>query len=72
MEDRPAIKRQAHSIKSSAATFGFVELSALARDLESGAEGMSVSLLHECVETLRRAFEKTAEYARATLLRPAY
>jgi HPt (histidine-containing phosphotransfer) domain-containing protein len=72
MEDRPAIKRQAHSIKSSAATFGFVELSALARDLESGAEGMSVPRLHECVETLRQAFEKTAEYARATLLRPAY
>ena len=29
---------EAHSIKSSSATFGFVELSRLARELESGAE----------------------------------
>jgi HPt (histidine-containing phosphotransfer) domain-containing protein len=68
MEDRPAIKRQAHSIKSSAATFGFVEMSSLARDLESGVEGMSAPRLHECVETLRQVFEKNAEFARANLL----
>jgi hypothetical protein len=72
MEDRPRIKRAAHSIKSSAATFGFTELSALARDLEAGMEGMSATKLHETVETLRRAFEQTAEFARANLLRSAY
>jgi histidine phosphotransfer protein HptB len=70
--DRRSIKRAAHSIKSSAATFGFVGLSALARDLESGIEGMSAAQLHECTGTLCQAFEKTAEFARANLLQPAY
>ena len=70
--DRPSIKRAAHSIKSSAATFGFAELSALARDLEAGIEGMSAPQLHDCVGTLRQAFEKTAEFARANLLQNAY
>jgi HPt (histidine-containing phosphotransfer) domain-containing protein len=72
MEDRVAIKRAAHSIKSSAATFGFTELSALARDLESGIEGMTASRLQECVEALHQAFEKAAEFARANVLRTAY
>ncbi len=72
MEDRATIKREAHSIKSSAATFGFTELSALARDLEAGIEGMNAARLHDCVETLRQEFEKTAAFARANLLRSAY
>jgi histidine phosphotransfer protein HptB len=72
MTDRPSIKRAAHSIKSSAATFGFVGLSALARDLESGIAGMSAPQLDERVGTLRQAFEKTAEFARANLLQKAY
>jgi histidine phosphotransfer protein HptB len=70
--DRPSVKRAAHSIKSSAATFGFANLSALARDLESGIEGMSVPQLNECVGALRRAFEQTAEFAEANLLQKAY
>jgi HPt (histidine-containing phosphotransfer) domain-containing protein len=70
--DRPSIKRAAHSIKSSAATFGFAELSALARDLESGIGGMSAPQLHDCVGTLCQAFEKTAVFARTNLLQPAY
>jgi histidine phosphotransfer protein HptB len=70
--DRRSIKRAAHSIKSSAATFGFVGLSALARDLESGIEGMSAPQLHDCVGTLCLALEKTAEFARANLPQPAY
>lgn len=70
--DRPSIKRAAHSIKSSAATFGFARLSALARDLEAGIEGMSASQLHDCAGTLHQAFEKTAEFARANLPQPAY
>jgi len=28
--------------------------------------------LHNCVGTLRQTFEKTAEFARANLLQPAY
>jgi histidine phosphotransfer protein HptB len=70
--DRPSIKRAAHSIKSSAATFGFANLSALARDLEAGIEGMSAPQLQDCAGTLRQAFEKTAEFARTNLLQPAY
>ena len=70
--DRPSIKRAAHSIKSSAATFGFAGLSALARDLESGIEAMSARQLHECVGILGAAFEQTAKLARVNLLQPAY
>ena len=70
--DRPSIKRAAHSMKSSAATFGFVGLSALARDLESGVEGMSAPQVRDCVKTLGEAFEQTAEFARKNLLQPAY
>jgi histidine phosphotransfer protein HptB len=70
--DRPSIKRAAHSIKSSAATFGFANLSALARNLETGIDGMSASQLQECAGTLRQVFEKTAEFARTKLLQPAY
>ncbi len=70
--DRPSIKRAAHSIKSSAATFGFAKLSALARDLESGIAGMTAPQLRDCVETLGEAFEQTAEFARANLLQNAY
>ena len=70
--DRPSIKRAAHSVKSSAATFGFAKLSALARDLESGIQGMSAQELHECAGTLRQTYEKTAEFARANLLQHAY
>ena len=72
MADRPSIKRAAHSIKSSAAIFGFAKLSALARDLESGIAGMNPPQLNECVGTLREALERTAEFARANLLQPAY
>ncbi len=72
MGDRPAIKRAAHSIKSSAATFGFAELSAHARELESGIDGMSVPRLQEYIDILGRAFEKAAEFARANLPRTAY
>ena len=70
--DRPSIKRAAHSIKSSAATFGFAKLSALARDLESGIAGMSAPQLDECTGTLRQSFEQAAEFARTNLLQPAY
>jgi hypothetical protein len=70
--DRPSVKRAAHSIKSSAATFGFANLSALARGLETGIEGMNAPQLRESAETLCRAFEQTAAFARTNLLQPAY
>lgn len=69
-QDRSAIKREAHSIKSSAATFGFAELSALARELEARAEGVGPAELYEFVETLSQVFERTSRLAEAQLLCP--
>ncbi len=66
--DRSTIKREAHSIKSSAATFGFAELSALARKLEANSEAMGVAELQEFVEAFRQAFERTSQLAQAQLL----
>lgn len=66
--DRSTIKREAHSIKSSAATFGFAELSELARRLEATSEAMTVVQLEEFVEMLREAFERTSQLAQAQLL----
>jgi HPt (histidine-containing phosphotransfer) domain-containing protein len=64
----PLIKREAHSIKSSAATFGFGELSRLARELELSAETMPSAKLCESVQQLQWAFEMARQYALANLL----
>lgn len=66
--DRSTIKREAHSIKSSAATFGFAELSALARTLEANSEAMSAAALPDFIATLGRAFEKVSQLALTQLL----
>ena len=66
--DRPRTKREAHAIKSSAGTFGFAELSVLARDLERGAETMSEAQLKQTVAELRRSFDATSSFARANLM----
>ncbi len=65
---RSIIRREAHLIKSSAATFGFVELSTLARQLEADVPAMSPVELRQSVSTLRQAFERTESFARANLL----
>jgi len=65
---RSIIKRESHSIKSSAATFGFERLSQLARQLEAGAEAMEAGALAAAVQTLRRTFAETAGFAETTLL----
>lgn len=67
-EPRGLIKREAHSIKSSAATFGFDNLSGLARELESAAETMTAAKLQVSVGALRQAFETAARFARTNLL----
>jgi HPt (histidine-containing phosphotransfer) domain-containing protein len=67
-EARPAIKREAHSMKSSAATFGFQDLSRLARELEYSAETMAPVQLQQSIAGLRRAFENTERFAQANLL----
>lgn len=68
---RSAIQREAHSIKSSAATFGFERLSQVARDLEAGAEAMAQAALRESIRELRRAFEATRAFAQDKLLNTA-
>jgi hypothetical protein len=68
LQDRPTIKREAHSIKSSAATFGFACLSWHARELELHAETMNVSELGEFIEVLREVFKRTATFANVSLL----
>jgi len=66
--DRLTTKREAHAIKSSAGTFGFAELSGLARDLETGVDAMSEPLLQQTVVALRRSFDSTASFARDHLM----
>jgi HPt (histidine-containing phosphotransfer) domain-containing protein len=67
-QERSVIKRDAHSMKSSAATFGFTQLSQLARTLEADAEAVPEAALRERIGELRRAFEATLEFSRTNLL----
>jgi len=66
--NRPATKREAHAIKSSAATFGFTGLSRLAWELETGSETMSEAELKRSVDALRRSFEATSSFACGNLV----
>jgi HPt (histidine-containing phosphotransfer) domain-containing protein len=72
-EDQPRaiIKREAHSMKSSAATFGFRALSQTARQLEVSAEDMTQAALQALIGELRRTFEATRAFADANLLNGA-
>jgi histidine phosphotransfer protein HptB len=70
--DRSITRRQAHSIKSSAATLGFLELSGIARELEFGAEGANPEQLHQAAETLREAFGKVFSFAETVLREQAW
>jgi len=66
--DRARTKREAHAIKSSAGTFGFAELSGLARDIERGSEAMTEIQLEQSVAELRRSFNATSSFARDNLM----
>ena len=68
---RAIIKREAHSMKSSAATFGFRVLSQTARQLEAGAEAMTQDELQASIRELRQAFEATRAFADRNLLQGA-
>ena len=70
-QTRAIIKREAHSMKSSAATFGFRVLSQTARQLEAGAEAMPEDALRASIEELRQAFEATRAFADRNLLQNA-
>lgn len=67
-QSRSVIKREAHSMKSSAATFGFNRLSRLAMELETSAETMPHAALTASVRELRQSFEATQTFARTNLL----
>lgn len=66
--DPARVRQEAHSIKSSAATFGFAELSGLALTLEQEALNMSPDELRFATAALRRVFEATTDFARSVLL----
>ena len=66
--DRATTRREAHAIKSSAATFGFNRLSRLARELEPNAETMTAAKLQQTIHELQQAFETAARFARTNLL----
>jgi len=63
--DRTVVKREAHSIKSSSATFGFARLSTHALELETGALSMSQLRLKNAVAELERIFRDTSVLARS-------
>jgi histidine phosphotransfer protein HptB len=67
-DDRSLIRREAHSIKSSAGTFGFSDLSRLAKELEFSAETIPLEQLQERLRQLEQTFQATREFAQANLL----
>jgi histidine phosphotransfer protein HptB len=69
-EDRRELEREAHSIKSSSATFGFSALSRLSRELEAGSATMTPDAILETVEKMRQSFDQAVVFAKAKLLKP--
>ena len=68
--DNPAeMTREAHSIKSSSATFGFMALADLARELEAGASSLTPAQMRELVARMAQAFDQTRHFAEANLLK---
>ncbi len=68
-EDRLELKREAHSIKSSSATFGFMVLSRLSLELEVGSATMDPAEMLEMVTKMQRSFDQAALFAEANLLK---
>jgi HPt (histidine-containing phosphotransfer) domain-containing protein len=69
VDNRDEMIREAHSIKSSAATFGFMELSKLARELEAGASNLALAEMLELVRKMTEAFDQTVRFAETNLLK---
>lgn len=65
--DRMTTKREAHSIKSSAATFGFFELSRKARQLEADAMQIGLDELRRAIDELQESFLLVRRLAEAIL-----
>ncbi len=69
--DRDLTKREAHSIKSSAATFGFVEMSLIAWELDATVRDIEPDELCRAVEDLQRSFGRVREVSRDIVTAPA-
>jgi len=61
--DRPRLKRDAHSLKSAAATLGFAGLSAAAKAFEAVAESLAASELRGLLSVLNRRFSDASRAA---------
>ncbi|HLG80966.1 MAG TPA: Hpt domain-containing protein [Bradyrhizobium sp.] len=68
--DRTLVKREAHAIKSSAAAFGFMELSDHARSIEGQVIAMTTQQMQDAIQALQDLFERTSGFARSVLLAP--
>jgi DNA-binding response OmpR family regulator len=65
--DRKTIRREAHSLKSAAGTFGYRRLSRLAKHIEKNVEHLTASEYHELVDGLDAAYtEARAQDLRQT------
>lgn len=65
--DREVTRREAHSIKSSAATFGFVEMSSIARELDATARDIEPAELSRAIEDLNCSFARVRDLSREIL-----
>jgi HPt (histidine-containing phosphotransfer) domain-containing protein len=65
---RARLKTEAHSLKSSSATFGFLKLAELGRSLEFGTETMTTGDVQKAIEIIQAVFDITERFARAELL----
>jgi two-component system, sensor histidine kinase len=65
------VKREAHSLKSSAANFGFLRLSQTAKALERDAPGLAGPALDERLDVVAGEFAEIRDLAKTTLLAPA-
>ncbi len=65
--ERAAVVRDAHAIKSSAASLGLLALSARAKRLEQGGRDLPSPALYACVAELSATFEKSINETRELL-----
>lgn len=65
--DRDMTKREAHAMKCSAATFGFVEMSLIAWELDATAKDMEPAELSRATEDLNRSFARVRNLSREIL-----
>lgn len=61
--DRATTQREAHSIKSSSATFGFMELSRVARNIEANAQRAGEAELQHELHRMQLSFARVRQVA---------